>query len=126
MYIFQSVQSEFLYMLSTNRWNVTIKKVWPLRLLVKEICTCFFVKISTCFSMKIELVFLRYEICVSFFVEFFTCFSMKFSFVGFMKFRFFAITLKKYVRYEDEPKCENGENRVVYTVLGSIWSLLVC
>ena len=26
MYTFQSVQSEFLYMLSTNRWIVTIKK----------------------------------------------------------------------------------------------------
>ena len=63
------------------------------------------------------------EICVSFFDEFLTCFSMKFSFVGFKKFRGFGDYTQKFARYGDEPKCENGENRVVYTALGSIWSL---
>ena len=45
------------------------------------------------------------------------------NFVGFMKFRFLGDYTQKYARYGDEPKCENGENRVVYAALGSIWSL---
>ena len=37
MYRFQSVQSEFLYMLSTNRWIVTIKSLLFQDLIVRDL-----------------------------------------------------------------------------------------
>ena len=101
MYVFQSVQSDILCLFYMKRWICTIKKVSPLHLFSMKFALTFqrTLHLFHCWNLhvffdEIRASFCRDEICVSFFVEFFTCFLMKFSFVGFKKFRFLAITLK--------------------------------
>ena len=43
---------------------------------------------------------------------------------GFHEILVFCVHIPKYERYGNEPKCENGENNVLYTVVDSIWGLL--
>ena len=88
----------------------------------KELYTCFVVEICTCFSMKIEPVF-SWRNFRFFFWWIFHLFFHEIFICGFQEISVFGDYTPKYARYEDEPKCENGENRVVYTPLGSIWSL---
>ena len=71
----------------------------------------FFDEITASFFFVLKFAFLV------FFDEIFIC--------GFQEISVFGDYTQKYARSEDEPtcKCENGENRVVYTALGSIWNL---